>query len=98
MLLKRLNIRKNFKTSHTFCIILHFSVCMSNLAMLVLYVVQLRIVFNLVKNKLNANNKNKKIFSGLRRRSLGLFKTNCSSALLSKISKECPDAAVVIKR
>ena len=38
------------------------------------------------------------IFLGLRRRSLGLFKTTCSSALLNKISKECSDAAHVIKR
>lgn len=52
VLLKRLSIRKISKISHIFCFILHFSVCMSNLAMLVLYVVQLRIVFNLVKNKL----------------------------------------------
>ena len=38
------------------------------------------------------------IFAGLRRRSLGLFKTNYSSALLGKISKECNDAALVVKR
>ena len=38
------------------------------------------------------------IFLGLRRRSLGLFKTTCSSALLNKISKECSDAAHVIRR
>ena len=35
---------------------------------------------------------------GLRRRSLGLFKTNSSSALLQKISKECGEALAVLKR
>jgi len=35
---------------------------------------------------------------GLRRRSLGLFKTNSSSALLQKISKECSEAFAVMKR
>jgi len=35
---------------------------------------------------------------GLRRRSLGLFKTNSSSALLQKISKECVEASQVLKR
>ena len=35
---------------------------------------------------------------GLRRRSLGLFKTNSSSALLNKISKECAEAFHILKR
>ena len=35
---------------------------------------------------------------GLRRRSLGLFKTNSSSALLNKISKECEEALFILKR
>merc|ERR1719412_2132597 len=35
---------------------------------------------------------------GLRRRSLGLFKTNSSSALLNKISKECEEALYILKR
>ena len=35
---------------------------------------------------------------GLRRRSLGLFKTNSSSALLQKISKECGEALDIMKR
>ena len=35
---------------------------------------------------------------GLRRRSLGLFKTNSTSALLQKISKECVEAGAVLKR
>jgi len=35
---------------------------------------------------------------GLRRRSLGLFKTNSTSALLQKISKECAEASAVLKR
>ena len=35
---------------------------------------------------------------GLRRRSLGLFKTNSSSALLQKISKECGEAFDIMKR
>ena len=37
-------------------------------------------------------------FLGLRRRSLGLFKTSSSSALLNKISKECEEALHIIRR
>ena len=80
---------------------MHFSVFMSNLVMSVLSVVQLRTAFNLVRVCIHLKNQETKVtvgYSGLRRRSLGLFKTNCSSALLSKISKECPEAASVIKR
>ena len=34
---------------------------------------------------------------GLKRRALGLFKTNSSSALIQKISKECAEALAVLK-
>jgi hypothetical protein len=38
------------------------------------------------------------IFAGLRRRSLGLFKSSSTAALLQKISKENEDAGAVIAR
>lgn len=35
---------------------------------------------------------------GLRRRALGLFKTSSTTALLHKIGKHCPEAALISKR
>lgn len=35
---------------------------------------------------------------GLKRRALGLFKTNSTTALLQKVAKNCDSAALVLKK
>ena len=79
-----------------------FSACMSSPATCRQSAAPWSRVFNWVRGKLLIDLiflfSDSFIFPGLRRRSLGLFKTNYSSALLGKISKECNDAALVVKR
>ena len=36
--------------------------------------------------------------NGLKRRALGLFKTNSTTALFQKVAKNCDEAALVLKK